>query len=59
MLVTLLGIVIEVSEVQPENAYEPMLVTPLGMIYAVSTLPIAYRIRVVPSLLYKSPSIDI
>ena len=36
MLVTLLGIVIEVSEEQPEKAPSPMLVTLLGIVADVS-----------------------
>ena len=38
MLVTLSGIVTEVSEVQPENASSPMLVTLSGMVTEVSEL---------------------
>ena len=36
MLVTLLGIVIDVSELQPRKAYPPMLVTLLGILIEVS-----------------------
>ena len=36
MLVTLFGMVIEVSPVQPENAEEPMLVTLAGIVTEVS-----------------------
>ena len=36
MLVTLLGIVIEVSELQPEKTDCPMLVTLLGIVIEVS-----------------------
>ena len=38
MLVTLLGMVTDVSPLQPENAYSPMLVTLLGMVTDVSLL---------------------
>ena len=36
MLVTLLGIVIEVKEEQPEKAYHPILVTLLGIVMEVN-----------------------
>ena len=36
MLVTPLGIVIEVNELQPPKAYSPMLVTPLGIVIDVN-----------------------
>ena len=36
MLVTLFGIVIEVSELQSPKAEPPMLVTPLGIVIEVS-----------------------
>ena len=35
MLVTELGMVMEVREEQPQNAYSPMLVTELGMVMEV------------------------
>jgi hypothetical protein len=38
MLVTLLGIVILVNPLQPENAPLPMLVTPLGIVISVNAL---------------------
>ena len=58
MVVTPSGMVTDVSEVQPPNAVSPMVVTVSGTSKRVAVLPIAYWISVLPSLLYRFPSID-
>ena len=42
MVVTELGMVTEVSPLQPENAPPPMVVTELGMVTEVSPLQVEY-----------------
>ena len=52
MLVTLLGMVIVVKPVQPENAELPILVTPLGMVIEVKPVQLENaepEIETVPS----------
>ena len=39
MVVTLLGIVIEVKEEQPQKAYESIIVTLLGIVNSVTSVP--------------------
>ena len=58
MLVTLLPIVMLVREVQLLNAELLMLVTLSGIVKLVAVLPMAYCSKVLPSLVYKFPSID-
>ena len=57
--VTLFGITTLVSPVQFLKAEEPIVVTLLGIVKLESFLPIAYSTRVVSSLDYQLPSIDL
>ena len=43
---------------QPLNAYPWTVVTPSGILNSVSVLPAGYVIRVVPFLVYSTPSLD-
>ena len=55
-MVTLLSITILVKLLQVSKAFSSIVLTPSGMVNAVSVLPAAYCLRFFPSLLYKLPS---
>ena len=61
MLVTLLGIVMEVKEEQPSKALSPILVTLLGIVMDLKDeqcLKVPLAIRRVPTLMLYAPDID-